>query len=106
MDGQDEDDGKVIEKVSAMAKEFKQTKNTGAVKKLTKDMSPSQTSFRKSVGAKEAENYYTYQVENNDNIRAKMKKRRQQLSHDSSQENMNIQSSNVDTCFQLKLGPS
>ena len=93
--------------MTAIAREYKQsagfTINTGEVKRLAKDMSPSQTSSRKPVGGKDPDDYYAYKVESQDNLQANMKKRRQQLSQNSSSENLpNFY--NDQPCFQLKLG--
>ena len=60
MDEHEEEDERVITRVGQLAEEFKLTTDAGLVKKLSKDMSPSQTSLRKPVGSKEAANYYTY----------------------------------------------
>ena len=60
MDEKEEEDERVVTRVDMLFEEFKQTTDTRVVKKLSKDMSPSTTSLRKPVGAKEPTNYYTY----------------------------------------------
>ena len=60
LDDKDEEDKSVVKKVAKTAAEFNCWPNSGLLKNLTKDISPSQTSLRKPVGTKDADNYYIY----------------------------------------------
>jgi len=68
MDQKVDDDKTVLSLVSAAAEELRQTNDADTAKKLCKEISPSQTNLRKSVGTKEATNYFAFSVENQDNI--------------------------------------
>ena len=68
MDEKVEDDKTVLSLVSAAAEELRQTNDADPIKKLCKQISPSQTNLRKSVGTKEATNYFAFSVENRDDV--------------------------------------